>query len=704
MNLQNVISTIQSSQAIGYSLLVISAVLSALLTEIVLNKNRFERIRDRIIWHLAVSAAIFLILFSLVLVFLALIFQLTPQEEGFLTLLKRIWNFYNTGFLLPFIATILSSGLLFNVKKGSKVATRIGAVLLVFVAILNGLQFFLGSFRLVQRPYVPVPVEAISSLINSRMNSYPFVLTSTVLESIGDGNYLLPSENTDFNGEMGSNENGSEGETTQPYVITEPTDFNGYISALFLDSYVPGMGAEDYLRKAHDLFLAGRYTYNDLDNIAFMWHFMSNYDVYLPGYSGSGYLFEALDYYQRATDRYGEDVTRYCNMALVYNLLNDRPHVREYLNKALGLDETAESGALNNYKEWVRQWVGIESYNYLMEDALTILQHDPHDLSMIVLYGACALDQNVDIENAYQLLCEADDYFRGGSAMVKIFRVICADLLGKDESFLLKEIYELEKEKGLSDSEEVYLVRYLFVTNRSEELWGYIANVGSNENGPLNAERALMKAEWFFKISHTESFDAEDAQNFLAQVQERLTQLEDGTEEQELLILTRTLLQSSLGEIEPVPDIDEYEPQGISYTEYAIAAITTFNAGQYKEAISYCESFFKEEEEQDKDGADIEIPQLRPQEYVNLYYYVQLVSAYSNFEYAKEFPKNSEQWTVYMEQAEQECAAFEQSSKSLFYIGELFQNLKNSIDIENGRIPDEDGAGVEMSTNFGSSS
>lgn len=692
--MQNLISNIQLSEVIGYCLLFINAVLSALFTEIVLSKDPFKRIRDKIIWRLIVCIVVFLALYACILGLLTFVFQFTPHEEGLLTLLKRTWNYYHKSFLLPFVAAILSSGLLVKVKKDSKIVTRLGAGLLVIVAILNGVQFFLNAFRLVQRPNVPVPVEAISSLINSRMKSYPFALTSSMMESIGDGNYLLPSENTNFGGGTDGYGNGTEGAVTQPEVITEPTDFVGYISALFTDSYAPGMGREDYLRKAYDLFLAGRYTNNDLDNIAFMWHFMWNYGIYLPNYSGPGYLFEALDYYQKAMNRYGEGAIRYSNMALVYDLLDDRPHTRECLNKALGLDEAAESSALNNYKEWVRKWVDTESCNYLMEDALTILQYDPHDLSMIVLYGACALEQNVEVENAYRLLCDANDYFHGGSAIVKILRAICADLTGKDESFLLQEIYELEKEKGLRNPEEVYLVRYLFVTNRSEELWGYISNVGNNDNEALNAERALMKAEWFFKSSHTESFDAEEAQNLLSRVQDRLTQSEDGTEEQELLILARTLLQSSLGEIEPVPEIDEYKPQGISYTEYAIAAITAFNAGHYEEALSYCDSFFKVEKEQNEDETNIEVPQLRPQEYVNLYYYVQLVSAYSNFEYAKELPKNSEQRAAHMERAEQECAAFEQSSKSLFYIGELFQNLKNSIDIENGKIPNEDNAGV----------
>lgn len=42
-----------------------------------------------------------------------------------------------------------------------------------------------------------------------------------------------------------------------------------------------------------------------------------------------------------------------------------------------------------------------------------------------------------------------------------------------------------------------------------------------------------------------------------------------------------------------------------------------------------------------------------------------------------------------METSEKECAVFEQSSKSLFYIREQFRILKNNIDLENGKLPQE---------------
>ena len=693
MSLQNLFSIFQSSQKIGHVLSYISAILLALLTEMIMTEDRLEFIRNKKYWRFAISVVFFLVFFVVVLFILVTRFNFIPQEEGFLTLLKKTGTFSFYNFFVPFLAATYASKFLFKVKKWSERSSLFFAILLAAIAVFNGVQFSLISFPLTKRPYVPVPVEAISSLINYRMHSYPFALTSTDLNNIGDGSKLLSTENADLSGQMGGQKNEE--------VITEPTDFNGYISAVLSNSFAPGMGVKDYLLKAYKLFLAGQYTYYDLDYIACMWHFMDIYTVYLPDYSGPGYLFEALDYYRKAALRYGEDATRYCNMALVYSSLDDRPQARECLNKALRLDPAY---SLNEYKEMVRRWADVESCDHLMEDALDILQRDPHDLSMIVLYSACALDQNVNVENAYQRLCEADEYFRGGSAMVKILRAISADLLAKDESFLLEETYKLEEKKTFHGPEETYLARYLFATNRSEELWGYIADVGKNEDKVLNAERALMKAEWLFKNTHTESFDIEAAKTLLAQVQERLTQLkdanEDEVEEQELLILARSLLQSRLGEtetgIEPVSENDEYIPQGISYTEYAIAAITAFNARSYEEALSYCDSYFEIAKKQEEDTADGEAPRLNPQEDLNLYYYVQLISAYSSFEYAKESPKNSEQREIYMARAEQECAAFDRSSKSLFYIGELFQDLKNNIDIENGIMPDEDGARVEV--------
>ncbi len=685
MGLQDFVSAIQSSKAIGYSLLTMGAILSALLTELLLGGSCFRNRGVKLLSHLVVCILLFLLEIGLAVGFFFWTMGAMPQEEGFLVLLKRIGKVYGTGFLIPLFASALASWLLHGAKENRKLAMALSGIFLVVLTFLNSAQFFLNSFRLVRRPHVPVPVEAVSFLINSRMNTYPFALSSDVLERIGDGSDLLtPPAVANAGG-------GLSGESAPPEEVAEPTDFRGYMDAVFAGSFAPGLDVHDYLRSAYDLFLEGRCTDDDVEYIGFMWHYAYIEGTYLPGYSEWDCLRNALEYYQKAEERFGSSAVRYDNMALIYHALEDIPHMRECLNLALELEPGTGGSHLSNYKEWAREWADEEPPARLMEDAGTILLHDPWDLSMIVLYSACALAENTNIENAYQLLCGADEHFQGGSTMVKILRCICADLMGRDESFLLSDIYALEKEKELSGPEEIYLVRYLFATNRNEDLWGYIAGVGKEEGEALNPEQALMKADWYFKTSGQESFSAGEAGELLAKVQEQLLLVEEDSREEELLLLARTMLQSSLGETEPV---GEYEPKGLFYTEYALAAITAFNAGRYEEAGFYCENFFEEEETRGEaafaDGGSL----LRPQEEVNLFYYVQLVYAYSHFEYAKEFRRNSEEWKTHMELAERECDAFEQSSKSLFYIGELFQTLKNSIAVENGTMPEEEEAAV----------
>lgn len=464
------------------------------------------------------------------------------------------------------------------------------------------------------------------------------------------------------------------------------------------------------MRKAYDLFLAGRYTNDDIENIAHMWRLMYTHNIYLSELKLPKYLDKALEYYQKSEEVFEGNSARYSGMAEVYNYLGNYTNARYFFRLALELNADADEHLIKTYKECIRNMADMEPSELLMEDAQTILHYDPQDLSMIILYAACALNEQTNIEDAYRFLCEADNFFQGKSAMVKILRCICANQMGNDESFLLKDIYALEEESGLNEAEEAYLIRYLFITNRSEELWGYIVDTKDNNDEILGVERMFMKAEWYFKIANTEAFVPEEVENFLAQIQERLAYLKDETKEKELLQLAEILLQSSLGEMEPMEPIEEYTPKGIFYVEYALAAITAFNAGKYEEAISYCGEFFVAEERKEMPVVNLteysfsESPQekiehysMQPQEEVNLHCYVQLIYAYSYFEYAKEFPKDSEERASYIKVAEQECDNFKQSSKSFYYIGELFQTLKNSIDIENGKVPEEEDAGVEIS-------
>ncbi len=224
MSLQNLFSIFQSSQKIGHVLSYISAILLALLTEMIMTEDRLEFIRNKKYWRFAISVVFFLVFFVVVLFILVTRFNFIPQEEGFLTLLKKTGTFSFYNFFVPFLAATYASKFLFKVKKWSERSSLFFAILLAAIAVFNGVQFSLISFPLTKRPYVPVPVEAISSLINYRMHSYPFALTSTDLNNIGDGSKLLSTENADLSGQMGGQKNEE--------VITEPTDFNGYISAV----------------------------------------------------------------------------------------------------------------------------------------------------------------------------------------------------------------------------------------------------------------------------------------------------------------------------------------------------------------------------------------------------------------------------------------------------------------------------------------
>ena len=240
MGLQDFVSAIQSSKAIGYSLLTMGAILSALLTELLLGGSCFRNRGVKLLSHLVVCILLFLLEIGLAVGFFFWTMGAMPQEEGFLVLLKRIGKVYGTGFLIPLFASALASWLLHGAKENRKLAMALSGIFLVVLTFLNSAQFFLNSFRLVRRPHVPVPVEAVSFLINSRMNTYPFALSSDVLERIGDGSDLLtPPAVANAGG-------GLSGESAPPEEVAEPTDFRGYMDAVFAGSFAPGLDVHDY--------------------------------------------------------------------------------------------------------------------------------------------------------------------------------------------------------------------------------------------------------------------------------------------------------------------------------------------------------------------------------------------------------------------------------------------------------------------------
>ncbi len=277
----------------------------------------------------------------------------------------------------------------------------------------------------------------------------------------------------------------------------------------------------------------------------------------------------------------------------------------------------------------------------LMGDAETVLAFEKN-LSMYMLYGACAVAENRHVENAYHLLCEADEYFIGKNAMVKILRCICTDLISIDD-VPLHEIYELEKSTGLTAQEESYLIRYLFAANRYEELWGYIADVGTDEHVRLNAEMAAIKSSWYFRNPDIAQSDIENVWLLPERVDNEL----DNTyrkEDRDLFLLSQTLLRNFLGERE-IPATEVSELEDIFDLQYVFLATSAFNDARYEEAIKYCEEFFSAEKDPASSaGSDVfSLYQLSPQERMTLHYYIQLIFAHAHFEYAREFRRGSDE-------------------------------------------------------------
>lgn len=696
MFLQNFVEFMQTSKAAGEVLLGATAMGAAFFTEMLTSKissesngnNEHKNTFFSLVCLSLVCVTVFVLILIIVLLLIKFIFHVVPEDESIYVLIKRVAEFYGWTIIIPFVTSILAGTTMRIVKKG---CWKGGFCILLLLAVfISAFEFFVETFRMVKRPTLPLPVEAVSFIANSRLRSYPFALSGEELEAIGDGGELLRAETDDFVSSSGVSGENIPNVDISEVEYEEPDSLSGYINAIFDETYAPGMGIEDYLRKAYEYYEARRYTDSDYFNIGLMWEWIYKYFYYFfdIGLTQEECLAKAVEAYQREEQIFGGSAVLYSNMAIIYDLQGNREEVRRCIVQAIEISPS-ESYTLPYYKEWIYEWVGDEPYELLMEDVQTALGYG-EDLSMYILYGAYAIAENMNVSQAYEFLCVADTYYYGKSAMVKILRCICADLMGQDESQLLSEIYMLEQTDGLTSAEEIYLTRYLFATNRYEELWGYIAPMGNDSTSSLNADLAVMKAYWYFKNQSNNYFLPEDAEVLFDWVNKRLSELPDESEERETLLLSRTLLQSCLGLVEDI-ELETVALEEASDLEYALLAVRAFNAGKYPEALQACELFFQMDTEDvlSSDMETVSLGQLEPQEQVSLCYYVQLVFAYSNFEYAKMFSVRSDSWTAYMEIAEKECEAFQQSSKSLFYIGEQFKMLQISIEEAQGKVPEE---------------
>lgn len=668
------------------------AILSGLVIEFWTKDKQLKKIK-----FLFLCLGVYVIEAVVTILLLALILRFFPQPKNLVDLLKEIAKSQWIDFLVSFVATITVSLVFDKIKKKEKAARIVSSVLVFLMAVLCSVTYFLNSFKVITHPQYSTPVESISSIVNSRFSIYPFILSEDILYEIGDGSELLSTPDSDS---KKASDEPNEYETYK-----EPSDFRGYIDAIIRKTFAPGMDQAEYLHKAYELFRRGKHN-NDFFCIGLMWNYI--YDVFSMQEDGflwwnnteEDCLNNAIGAYKKEEEINGGSAALYSNMAIIYSELNDRASTRECINKALEYG-VEESLALSNYIIYICEWSEIEEHTLLMKDAKKVLKYQDN-LSMYVLYGACAIADNKNVKKAYELLCHADEHYKGKSAIIKILRCICANLTGVDESFLIQEIGDLEDESGLTDMEELYLVRYLFAMNKYKELWGYIASVGTENDIELDVEKAVMKAVYYSKNPSLVFDETGSVRILLNQVNDKLDDSEDDdgqSDEKELLLLAQILLKSCLGESDSL-DIEKYKPEDNSDIQNVICATAAFNKEEYLAAIDFCEAFFAaektfkqtiSEQENKQEKADknnlLSLQYLTLQEETVLSYHVHLIYGMSHYQYAQnELLKGSKEWKQYMEDAENECKAFKHTTKSLFYISEEFEKLQDSIDIANGKI------------------
>lgn len=682
--LQEIVSGISYSEVLGYVLLTVDALLSALFTEM-LFKDGKEDGRDKpgkssflksLILFLGACFFFFMINVGVTLALFAFLLHFMPQEESFYVLLTKIAGSYHIKFLIPLVATIFAGAALKGMTWRKRWAKSLLCFLLALSAVASSVTFLWDSVKVIQRPHYEPPLESISAVINSRLKAYPFILSGEYLRRVGDGKELIATE--DHSGIV------KIGEPDQAEVrYTEPNNFTEYIDAILADAYAPGKGIEDYLLSAYDLFKRGRHE-NDYYYIGVMWYYLYSYTGVIydePDLTPDMCLENAIVYYEKSLED-GERASPYAAMILVYEIQGNRDKIRECMKKAIELDVEGDD-YVRYYLDPIYSWIDSEQTGLLLDDARTVLRCTDN-LSMYLLYGACAIAENQDVEGAYDALCKADKYFQGKNILVKILRCICADLLSKNDTEPLYDIYQAEKSGGLSEIEEFYLIRYLFASGRYDELWGYINDVGTDKEETFSVDKAVIKASWYFDGKNENYMDVDGMKTLLQKIEYELQQNNYGEEERELLQISRSLLRDRLGETDLV-NPEEYNATQVSVIEYVFSATNAFNSADYDQAIYCCETFFNTETSQS--NAEISLQDLTAQEQVTLRYYMQLIYAHAHFECAKRYGRETEEWKTHMDIAERECGVFEQSSKSFFYIEERFEELRGIIHKERGEMP-----------------
>ena len=183
--------------------------------------------------------------------------------------------------------------------------------------------------EIIQRPHYTPPVESISAIINRRLKVYPFALSESTLRAIGCGSELITNLETAETEIYDSYD-------WEPEIYEEPRNFTGYMNAIADGTYAPGKTMEDYLFSAYELFKEGNHG-DDHFNIGSMWLNLYYYPEVLgnePEVTVEECLDLAIEYYKKQEEI--EKSPPLCwNIALVYDVLDDKDQVRKYMKDAL---------------------------------------------------------------------------------------------------------------------------------------------------------------------------------------------------------------------------------------------------------------------------------------------------------------------------------------------------------------------------------
>jgi len=162
----------QYSEVLGWILLMINALFSALFSEILAQKV-FSRKRLMIFKFLGICILVYIGFTAGTLLLLWGLLHIFPQKENFAILLKRTGELHAKEFLIPLATTLIAGWAISGKWRQRKRGNIILCMLLVISTFLSSIMFFWNSFLTVQRPRYVAPVESISSIINSRLSVYP---------------------------------------------------------------------------------------------------------------------------------------------------------------------------------------------------------------------------------------------------------------------------------------------------------------------------------------------------------------------------------------------------------------------------------------------------------------------------------------------------------------------------------------------------